>query len=189
MNKKMIIMLIGFGLMVGMISTAYAATSGTTTVEFTVLGGSLGITEPDASIDFNTITIDGSQVVRNANLGVLVVEDLTGAGSGWNVTVEASQFSDGTNLAPTSILTLQGISSVTPDGTSSPSPNIVSGAPYVLDGGSAKKILSAAVNEGMGKYQVQFVPDALRLTVNTSELKESVLPYQSTVTWSIVSGP
>ena len=166
-----------------------AAVSDTTTIQVVVQGGGLSVITPNTNVDFGTITIDGSVKTVSAPLGTMSVVDLTGTGSGWNVTVAATQLSNGTSTMPMNSLKLLGIQSITPIGTASPSPSIVGAGNYTLDGGTANKILSASSNQGMGKYNIDFLPNALRLSVDTNLVKMSASPYTSTITWTMVTGP
>lgn len=169
--------------------TAFAATTGTTPAEVTIQGGALGIVVPASSIDFGTISIDGTVKTLTSNLDNMTIEDFTGTGNGWNVTVQSSQFTDGVNTLPSSSLELKGIDTITPLGTTSPLPTVSGIAPYAIDGGSALKILSSATNQGMGKFDVAFLADALELTIDTNTVKTTGVPYQSTITWTLVTGP
>lgn len=165
------------------------AVSDITTVQVVVQGGGLSILAPNTNVDFGTVAIDGSVKSVSAPLGTLSVMDLTGTGNGWNVTVAATQFSNGTNTMPMNSLKLLGVQSITPNGTTSPSPTIVGAGNYTLDNGSANKILSASSNQGMGRYNVDFLPNAMKFTIDTNLVKTSASPYSSTITWTMVTGP
>lgn len=169
--------------------TAFAATSEVTPAEVTIQGGALSIYAPAATVDFGTVTINGIVQILNQNLSDITIEDFTGTGNGWNVTVQASQFTDGSNSLPLSSLAINGVGTITPVNTASGLPTVVGVPPYVIDGGGAVKVLTAAVNDGMGEFTVGFPVSALELVVDTSVVKASVTPYASTMTWSVVVGP
>ena len=168
-----------------------AATTGTTEARVTVQGGELGITIPDPTIVFSNITIDGATQTLEMDLGTMIAFDFTGTGSGWNITVGATQFSETTHKLPFNSLTLGAIDTIEPVNTTSTGPSFVETAPYTLDneGGTAQKILTATAGNGMGKFNVAFASKALKLAVNSSILRASATPYTSTITYSIVTGP
>lgn len=187
--KIMFVLVIGIPFTLFPFGKTEAAVSDTTTAQVLVQGGGLGILTPNAGVNFGTITIDGSVKTVVAPLATMSVMDLTGTGNGWNVTVGATQFSNGTSTIPLNSLKLVGIQSIAPDGTASPNPSVVGAGNYALDNGSANKILSASANQGMGKYNIDFLPNALRLSIDTSVVKMSAVPYTSTITWTMVTGP
>lgn len=188
MNKLKVIILICLAvLFLGM--PVSAAPSDTTTATVTVAGGELNLEMPTASVDFGSITIDGEAQALENDLGPMVVSDFTGTGNGWGVTVGATQFKDtGTNTLPLNSLSLNGTLTITKVGTTSATPPTQEGTgPYTLDSGSVVKILNANGNEGVGKYEVAFITNALKLSVNTTNLKAS--NYTSTITYTITAGP
>lgn len=129
----------------------------------------------------------------------LQFEDSTNSASGWNVTIQATAFSQigGKGLSfpsgslslkkPTDILAL--------NGTTSPEPAVVNEGPWIIDNGSSVKILSANTNEGMGEFSVSFPDDAFSLNIPSDrELVDNVnapsgTVYESNVTVTIVAGP
>lgn len=162
--------------------------------------GSLSITPPTFS-NFPDVTLTGNSLSNTTHhTSNLVVEDLTNSGNGWNVTVQATQFTEvgGAGLRiPLNSLTLSNVATISPiNGTVSPSPTTKAGSPWTIDGGSPVSILSAAVGNGKGTYSVAFSNPALRLNLNPAttyvdkvNFPSSPTPYQSTLTWSIISGP
>src|SRR3954454_7811735 len=67
-------------------SSAQAATSSDNT-QFSVTAGTLAFTTvPDAPA-FPALTLNGQEQTLNATMGNFGVDDATGSGSGWNVTV------------------------------------------------------------------------------------------------------
>ena len=203
----MIVLLVGaFG------GQAFAATSGTTTASVGIQSGGLSITAPAVTSDFGNITLAAGAIKPTASLGTLSVVDATGSGSGYKVTAQASQFTElGTDgqawngvgetgtakVLPTSSLRLGVPSTITPmGGTTSPSPTASIAGLTVIDGGAPVKVLSAAVNQGMGSYDVSFPAASLELTVDVATAQVDTVnypgaptPYSSTITWSIVTGP
>lgn len=173
-------------------SPALAATDDT---NVTVTGGVLSITNPVVA-NFTGVTLNGAAQTTTAAVGAFSVNDATGTGSGWNVTVQASQLAQydstlnagaggyvtgGRTLALNS-LSLPASTVASPN-TTSPDPSITAG-PYLIDSASAVKVASAAANEGMGKYD--FSAATLTLSLPASVYAAN---YRSDVTLSVVTGP
>jgi hypothetical protein len=157
----------------------------------TVTGGSLSITNPAVG-DFTGVSVTGLAQSSTGSVDAFTVADNRGTGSGWNVTVQATQMREydsvadayvtaGRSLAASSLKLSQ--SSVSSPDTTSADPTIVTG-PYTIDSGTAVKVASAAANTGMGAYTFS----APTLTVS---LPADVYAgaYRGTVTVSVVSGP
>lgn len=173
-------------------SPALAATDDT---NVTVTGGVLSITNPVVA-NFTGVTLNGAAQTTTAAVGAFSVNDATGTGSGWNVTVQASQLAQydstlnagaggyvtgGRTLALNS-LSLPASTVASPN-TTSPDPSITAG-PYLIDSASAVKVASAAANEGMGEYD--FSAATLTLSLPASVYAAN---YRSDVTLSVVTGP
>ncbi len=173
-------------------SVATPAFAGTDPTDISVTGGDLTATTPTVG-DFAAVTLDGTAKPTTASLGNWDVTDARGTGLGWHLTFQATQFAEwdtATSTYVTNGKTLAANSlkmpapSVVADGTLSALPTILPG-PYTLDGGSAVKVASAALDAGMGNYD--FTPGgSLTLTVPSSAYAKT---YRSEVTVSVVSGP
>lgn len=166
-----------------------------------VNGGALtvsGVTVPD----FPGTKLNGAAQPVTATMPGFSVSDARGAGFGWNVTVQATQFAewdptldaDGDGVAEGGYvsggktLALNSLKLPTPsvaaDGTTSPPPSVMTG-PHRIDTTGAVKIASAATDTGMGKYNFS-VADPLELTLPANAYAKA---YRSSVTLSVVSGP
>lgn len=184
---------------------ALAATSGNTNASFGVMPGTRDIEAP-ASTVFGNVTLDGTTKITTANPGKLVVSDNTGSGEGYKVSVQATPmrevapaggFAAGTaaKTLPAGSLSLSNSgATISPKGTTSPSPTWL-GSNFVIDNG-AVNILSAAVGQGMGIYDVTFGATALSLVLNPQttftdpkNYPSGATPYQSTITYTITTGP
>lgn len=173
--------------------------------------GSLSLTAPTIASPFPAIVLNGITQNTYATLSPWTIIDATGSGNGWNVQVQASQF---TELAPssgfasgTSALTLpQGSLSLTGSRTivanSGSSPVDATGGPLftntnpAIDVTSPVNFIQASAGYGLGGYQVQEPTNGLMLTLNPSSTKVDSTnypgqptPYQSVITFSVVSGP
>lgn len=170
------------------VATTSALAADSTSV--TVTGGTLTITNPLAA-DFPGATLNGAAQTKTASLAAFAVDDARGSGAGWNVTAQASRFSevDGTGALVTGGKQLPASSlamsqpTVAANGTTSAAPSITAG-PYTVDGGSAVKFASAAVDTGMGKYD--FDATTLSLTIPANAYAKS---YKSDVTITVASAP
>jgi hypothetical protein len=195
-RKKLALLGCSFSLTFGLLANTYAATSDTTSSQVSVQSGSLAITTPSASVDFGTVTVDGTVQTVTASLGTMNASDYRGTGEGWNVTVQATQFSQtigAMKTLPQNSLTLTSVDTISAsDGNSSPVPTSPAG-PFIIDGVSSVNILSAALSEGMGAYDVTFPANVLELAVDTSagvvDAANNPTVYTSTVTWTIATGP
>jgi len=147
----------------------------------TISGGALSVTPQ--SIDFGTVTLDGTdQTVTDQDVTNWVAVDPTGTGSGWHVTIAATDFSDGTHTIAVSNFSvkLDDANVSTVYGNTAPTSSITA---YTALSGTAQTLLGAASDEGMGTYN--FVPD-FQLDVAAETYTGT---YTSTVTVAIVSGP
>jgi len=126
-------------------------------------------------------TLDGTdQTVTYAP--VLGVVDATGSGNGWNLTVAATTFSDGSGhtIAPGAV---SSVASACHAGSScTAATNSVSGYPLTISG-TAVKFFNAAVGTGLGKVDVTPTVGVL-VPGNTY-----AGTYTSTVTLAVVAGP
>ncbi|HET6314770.1 MAG TPA: WxL domain-containing protein [Chloroflexia bacterium] len=164
-----------------------AAFAADTTV--TVNGGALSISAPTVAT-FTAVNMDGTAKETNAAVGTFSVTDARGNGNGWHVTASASQFAEWSGTAyVTDVKTLAAGSlelsepSATANGTDSPAPTVSSG-PYTIDSGSGVSVASAAVDEGMGKYD--FGATSLTLSIPADAYART---YKSTVTISVTTAP
>jgi hypothetical protein len=157
--------------------TAYAATS-----SVILTGGTLSISAPVVG-NFTTVVLDGTAKTTPATMGAFTVYDARGTGAGWNVTVQASQFTTGTKTLAYGSLSMPNQTVTKIDSTSNTAPTVVAGS-YLIDSASALKISSAAVDTGMGSYS--YSGGNLTLSIPANAYAGT---YTSTVTVSVVTGP
>lgn len=156
----------------------------------TVTGGSLSITDPVVG-DFAGITLSGAPQDTTAAVDAFTVNDATGTGDGWKVTIQASQLAewdgvgyvaDGATLALSS-MSLPASTVTALNGTTSAVPTVNAG-PFAIDNGAAVEVASAALDTGMGEYE--FSAQTLTLSVPAHVYAKQ---YRSDVTLSVVTGP
>lgn len=182
-----------FGLFAGALSPAFADSQ---TPEATVelLGGNLTIT-PKA-IDLGQVNLDGTTKIaaieHTAALAELPaalvwnVNDATGHGYGWDATIVATDFQNGTRSIPAANFSMQLRSAYIAKADASagvlPTPQGSFGSQYMpID--SVQSFLAADVEEGMGSFN--FAPE-FKLVVPASAYAGT---YTSTVTVTVTENP
>jgi WxL domain surface cell wall-binding len=166
-----------------------AATAATDTTSIALAGGTLTYTTPFTANDFPNTTLTGIQQTVTTDVNPYVVTDSRGGSAGWNLTIAASQFSDGSGhtLATGSLAMVLPPVPTTTVGNLGITP-VVSASLSPIDGGTTQKIASALAVPLGGAGQWTFTPltGALVLTV-----PPSVTPgtYTSTITTTLSTGP
>ena len=141
------------------------------------------ITTPTVA-NFGGVTLNGTAQTTTASVGTFTVTDARGTGVGWNVTVQATQFTMTGHTLPMNSISMPAPTVAKIDSTSGNTPSITTG-PYLIDNASAVKITSAAADgTGMGSYT--FTPGTLTLSIPANAYAGT---YTSTVTVSVVTGP
>ena len=150
------------------------------TVTVVVNGGNLSMTA-GGNQTLNPVTLNGTNQNTAGSLGTLDVIDARGTGAGWNVVVSSTDFAKfgdpGKTIAATGFDIPVAPVVTTVAGNTAPTSN--SGN---LNGGGLK-LLSAALDQGMGNYQVT---PGLQLTVPAQTYTGT---YTATVTETVISGP
>lgn len=169
-------------LMTTAFTTAAMAEDVTTTITGT---GSVALSSVSASSFATAVTLDGTtQTVTGAAIGTFDVTDARGTGAGWNVAVSATPFAQvgGKSLSPGSLtLTAPVVGFLDPNSSPLDTLTPLGGT---IDGGSVK-VLSAAVDGGMGGYRID--PMAMQLELKPKEVYAGT--YTSTVTVALTTGP
>lgn len=170
-------------LVVGVAGPAVAADD----TNVTVTGGTLAITAAPTASNFTGVTLDGTAKTTTAALAAFEVNDARGTGAGWNVTIAGTAFAEhsGTAYVASGKTLANGsldiaVPTVAQDGTTSAVPTMTGGT---VDG-TTRKIASAAVDTGMGKFDVGAA--ALTLSIPASAYAKS---YRSDLTISVNTGP
>ena len=173
------ILLIGIVAAVALVA-ATAALAGTLTATATVTGTSGVSLNLPASSSVST-TLDGSD--QNVSYApVLGVVDARGSGAGWNLTISATDFSDGSGhtLAPG---TVTAVSQACHSGSSCTAASS-SGIGYPLTiSGTAAKVFNAAANSGLGKVDVT---PTVQVAIPGNAYAGT---YTSTLTLAAATGP
>jgi hypothetical protein len=186
-KTRIIGLVLGFAICVATTASAFAATANGTV---SVASGGLTITTQSGSVDFGTVTLDGTdQTVAATAAPTFRVKDATGSNAGWNVTFSATNFVDGSNNIPNTSFTFN------PTGGSI---SLVSGqainatnGPKETGGGAvdmsaARKVVTTLANYGKGRYDYTPLAGNFSLSVPATTLIGS---YASTLTATVASGP
>lgn len=174
-------------------------------------GGSLSLSAPSISTSFPAEVLNGNVTTLSATLSNWTITDATGTGDGWDVQLQASQltevpptngYASGTSAdtLPLGSLSLSGSRSVVAGVGSKPvsstnGPNIES-INTPIDVVSPVKLIKADLGYGLGTYTIKEPSDSLTLTLNPATTRvDSVnypsqpTPYQTTLTYNVVTGP
>jgi hypothetical protein len=170
---------------------AVPAQAATDTTSIALTGGSLSFTQQPLADDFAATPLTGSPQLVTTNMNDWKVNDARGTGAGWNVTFQASQFSDGSGhtlpagslkvlaptVAPVNVLNLA-------------VPPLIQGATFTLDSGSAVPVVSALANTGQGEWTFHHLNAAvakdLQLTVPANAYAGT---YTSNLTFTLGATP
>lgn len=185
--------LIVFVLLMTLSSTiAKADEHGNTKADITFLSGNLSMTEM-STFSFGSHTIAGVYETYPAleqNV-FLNVDDLRGTGAGWRITAYASNFM--ANALPTllgSTISLMNGNAVTSQSTGVPAPTVYGGIKLDCDGSTSTDIASAAVNQGLGSWSIEWAGVAganNNVTVNIPVA--TVGTHISSINWTLTDAP
>lgn len=181
MSRKILILALSVVVISLVVYGASLASAATTNVHVVVTGGALSLAST-ADSTLTAVLLDGTDKSSTGNLGELTATDSRGTGAGWNVVVSSANFDDGAGHSIAAAgFNYTGITApiVTDYGNAAPTAGAVTGA---LSGGG-KKVLSAAVGDGMGTYRA--TPD-LQLDVPAETYAGT---YTAVVTETITTGP
>ena len=162
--------------------------------QINLIGGSLAFGTPLTANNFADLTLNGTIQTVNAEVNDWSVNDSTGSLLGWNVTAQASQFTDdngtpGDNTddktLPTASLSLSGGTPAAGAGQSALLAPIVQPLGTPIDGGAAVPVAIAALGKGQGLWN--FAQDADDLTLVVPPTAEEGT-YTSTITTTLTSG-
>ena len=159
------------------------------TASVTIIGGVLSMTPADVTL--SGVTLNGTDQLSTSAAGTnnWSASDGRGTGAGWNLTIDSTDFADGTKTIDISsadrefkIQLLDANIGVTA-GNSPPTSSATSLTAIPEGPAPALKFASAALNQGMGSYTIN--PN-FELEVPAEILAGS---YAATITISAVSGP
>ncbi len=152
-------------------------------VTATVNPGTLSFVTPPGNLSFAPVTLTGVNL-STSTTETFDVGDNTGSGSGWNISLSATPFTNGAQTLAASDFTAGAPSGDTCDsGVTCVAATFGGTYPYTLPSGSATKLISAAAGTGLANqsfsvvWSAQFPADAYAGS------------YSSTWTLTLASGP
>lgn len=194
-------------------SLALGATQNDST-SFSVVAGTLSFSSAPAMPTLSGVTLNGQAQTTNTTMTNFTVQDATGSGSGWNVTVNgrsgsglsavfaqycpggacgtAGYVSSGYTLPANSLtLTSTSASFSAQNSSTGTAPTLQCGSSCNVDSASAVKIASAATNSGMGTWATTaWTSTSLALaTATTLKVLPSNDVYRVDLLWTLGSGP
>jgi hypothetical protein len=216
-NRKIIKLAVAAALAVAVsCAPAFGATSNDQT-QFSVTGGSLSFTSAPALPTLTSVTLNGAAQTTNTTMTNFTVQDATGSGAGWNVTVNGNSnagksavfkqycpnatcgtdrgpgyVAGGRTLAANSLtLGSTGASFSAQSGSTGTAPTLQCGSACNVDSASAVKIASAATSAGMGTWATTgWSGTSLALsTPSTLQTLQTNEVYRVDVVWTLNSGP
>lgn len=191
--RKYIVLVITIFVLGSLSVSVFAETTGSTEADITFESGTLTLAEM-SSFSFGTHTISAELNTYPAMQSsvFLDVRDLRGTGEGWKVTALVSRFNPGANptLPGTSINLINGTAvSTQPEGSG---PNVVQSINMDCDGVASVNIASAAVNNGLGVWTIQWNGNAGDNTNATLQVPGGIATvgtHTATITWTLANTP
>lgn len=204
-------------LAVALPASSGAATTSNDSTSFSVTAGSLAFSTAPAMPTLSAITLNGTAQTTNTTMTSFAVDDATGSGSGWNVTVNGNTgtgksavfkeycpnatcgtdsgpgYVSGGQTLPANSLTLNstGASFSGQSGTTGTAPTLQCSTACNVDSASAVKIVSAAASAGMGTWASSgWSGTSLALsTPSTLKTLQTNEVYRVDLVWTLNSGP
>jgi len=190
---------------VSAVDNAGNESSGVSIIVKTSPAGELTVTVPSLN-SFGNVSVNVVHNISSASLVPITVSDTRGTGDGWRMTVSATTLTEQSPIggftngfaplqfAPGSMkLYAPNVNQL--NGTTSAAPSI-NGSYWTIDDGDTHTIASASAGSGMGEYEFIFPTNSIELSINSSyklsdnlHYSTSPTPFESTVTWNVVSGP
>jgi putative surface cell wall-binding protein len=168
------------------------ALAATDTTSVTLTGGTLSFTTAPTAANFPATTLTGATQTIATDFDDWRVNDARGTGAGWNVSFQATQFSDGgSNTLPAGSLKVKVPAVTAVDPLNLAAPPVAQGLPpWTIDNGAAVKVFSALAGTGAGEWNFDqaniLAAKDLQLTVPASAAAGT---YTSTLTFTLASGP
>ncbi len=189
MNKRIVAIFVAVALLAATAVAIYAETA-----SVTISGGSLSVNAVKVSLSGVKSDVSDKILTSASESDSWSVVDARGTGAGWNLTIDATVFSDGGDPAKSidisesnlkfKIQLLDENITVTA-GNTKPTSQVTSLTAIPTAGGSALKFVSAAADAGMGSYSIK---PSFELEI-PAETYVGEGTYTLTITIRAVSGP
>lgn len=159
-----------------------------TQVNVTITGDQLRFDAIPDDIGFSEIKLTGGEDTKSANLTDLVVIDARGTGAGWHVSVSGTQLtSEVSDTIDKGSLTMSMPSVISPKFGTGQEPTAVVTVPFAIDEGEIINIVEATTDHGLGTWNINWEPDALKLEINPANTKAGT--YTGAITWTLNQTP
>lgn len=215
-RRRSVRMLAAIALLAAFVPTSALAATTEDKTQFSVSAGSLSFSTVPAMPTLSSVTLNGAAQTTNTTMTNFGVDDATGSGSGWNVTVEGqsgvgksavfAQYcpkakcgSDsegyvgaGQTLAANSLtLNSTAASFSAQSGSTGTAPTLQCSSACNVDHASGVKIASAATSAGLGTWLTTgFSGTSLTLsTPSTLKLLSNEEVYRVNLLWTLATGP
>jgi hypothetical protein len=150
-----------------------------------VIGSTLDLTAPGSANWAGGVTLNGLDQTASFSIPT-TLNDKTGTGDGWNMTITSTRFDNGGKQLPANASTITGVTSTCVNGSTCTDPDNSVGYPLTVPAGASANpvaFVNADVDTGMGQFTV--TP-----SVNVSVPANSYAgTYTSTLTLAATSGP
>jgi hypothetical protein len=165
----------------------------TSPVEASVTRGPLKVTAPSAALSFAK-TLDGTSDPVGTTLPAWTVEDDTGDGLGWSVSVGVSTLTDSgqaRSLPASTVVQFKEVgTAANPDASNTGVPQASTGTNGYIDlaadsGASAQQVAAAAADKGMGAWTFPEASNGLRLVLPSTAKSGD---YTGTITFTLAQG-
>jgi WxL domain surface cell wall-binding len=193
-----------------------AAETHENTPTFEVKAGTLTFSTNPAIPNFSAITLNGGSQTTTATMGNIGVDDATGSGAGWKVSVngeggaeksavfavycpetkcgtDSKGYPAGGEKLPANSLVLNSTSAKEEpqSGTTGTAPKLECASGCNVDSASAVKIISAAEKAGMGTWLAEaFTATSLKLTTpSTLKVPQEKEVFRVNIVWTLATGP
>lgn len=146
------------------------------------------------SVEFSPIQLSGEKQNSFGTLGKIMIHDSRNQADGWRLNITISPFTE-SNISkqlPKGSLYLKNQVSVTKVKGPETGKTIVQIPNAPIDNGAAHTIIQATKDVAIGEYQIDFGQHAFQLQLDPGTTYVGTnrqATYNSTVTWSLVSGP
>lgn len=198
-------------------AAAFAATTANDQTQFSVTAGSLSFSSAPAMPGLTGVTLNGQAQTTNTTMSNFALQDATGSGAGWNVTVNGNSAGGkspifkqycpvatcGTDSGPGYVAAGQtlpansltvnstGASFTAQNGSTGTAPTLQCTSACNVDSASAVKVASAALSAGMGTWATTgWSGTSLGLaTPTTLKALQASEVYRTDVVWTLNTGP
>jgi WxL domain surface cell wall-binding len=161
-----------------------SALAANVTATATITGGTLSLAS-SAAPTFS-VTLNGTDQTPSYTMP-MTVNDATGSGTGWNVTITSTAFTTGTKSLANGASTVTGVTSSCAALTTCTSPTNATGYPLTVPAAAsppvAVKLFNAAANTGLGNFTLT---PTVQVAIPANTFAGT---YTSTITLAVVSGP